>query len=400
MIGLLRSKRRQLLLTCFIFPILLPIVTVSIGLGAGMLLIGQSEKVGVMSESGGVSAGVFNHLRSDGFERALLTRLPEHTVTYFEDNLSAQEILGSGSVTYLIDGEFNESGQLISLQALWLKTKDYPQMHWLEMAEDALPWLANAYKIDRLGFNDQNIGIRTYSVGLGETSSNILFYAVTALLWMLLIYYAFDVLRGFLMRLYENEDKQDFLRHCICLKVPAYQIVFARLISMLPVIVIGVSLLFSAVLITASFYTLAGSAAFAQIDVTTLDRTAQTITIEFFDFYKSLQLIDGVIIFASSILAVMSALAIQQIFCVYTNSTDSARTYSKGLEITFISVPFIAMISGPYLEPYYPFIGIFSVLQNSLEGQSSAAAYFSVFITHLLIIILAVLISSLKSIRQ
>jgi hypothetical protein len=101
---------------------------------------------------------------------------------------------------------------------------------------------------------------------------------------MLLIYYAFDVLRGFLMRLYENEDKQDFLRHCICLKVPAYQIVFARLISMLPVIVIDVSLLFSAVLITASFYTLAGSAAFAQIDVTTLDRTAQTTTIEFFRF--------------------------------------------------------------------------------------------------------------------
>jgi hypothetical protein len=134
MMGLLRSKRRQLLLTFFIFPILLPIVTVSIGLGAGMLLMGQSEKNGVMSESGGVSAGVFKHLGSDGFERALLTRLPEHTVTYFEDNLSAQEILGTGSVTYLIDGEFNESGQLISLQALWLKTKDYPQMHWLEMA--------------------------------------------------------------------------------------------------------------------------------------------------------------------------------------------------------------------------------------------------------------------------
>jgi hypothetical protein len=97
---------------------------------------------------------------------------------------------------------------------------------------------------------------------------------------------------------------------------------------------------------------------------------------------------------------VVSALAIQQIFCAYTNSTDSARTYSKGLEITFISMPFIAMISGPYFEPYYPFIGIFSVLQNSLEAHSSSAAYFTVFITHLLIIILAVLTSSLKLIRR
>jgi len=400
MMGLLRSKRRQILLTCFVFPILFPIVTVCIGLGAGILLMDQSQKVGVMSEDGGVSAGVFTHLRSDGFERALNARLPHHTVTYFDKSLSAEDILSSGKVTYVIDGKFNDNGQLTSMQALWLKTKEYPQMHWLKLAEEALPWLASAYKIDKLGFDDQYGDIRTYSVGLGEKSSNMLFYGVTALLWMILIYYAFDVLRGFLMRLYENESKQDFLRHCVCLNIPAYQIVFARLVSMLPVIIIGVSLLFTAALITASFYTLAGSAAFSQVDITTLDRTAQTITIEFFEFYSSLQLVDGVIVIMASTLAVVSALAIQQIFCVYTKSTDSARTYSKGLEIAFLSIPFIALISGPYLEPYYPFIGIFSTLQNSLEGQASIADFSVVLITHIAVIFAAVGISSIKSLKQ
>lgn len=400
MMGLLRSKRRQILLTCFVFPLLFPILTLCVGLGAGMLLMGQSEKVGVMSEDGGVSAGVYTHLRSDGFERTLLTRLPKHAVTYFDNSRSPDDILQSGQVTYLIEGNFDDNGQLTSMQALWLKTKEYPQMHWLKMAEEALPWLANAYKIDQLGIDDQNSDIRTFSVGLGEKSSNILYYGVTALLWMVLIYYAFDILRGFLMRLYENEYKQDFLRHCVCLKVPAYQIVFARLISMLPVIIIGVSLLFTAALITASFYTLAGSAAFSQVDVTTLDRTAQTITIEFFAFYSALQLIDGVIIIMASTLAVVSALAIQQIFCVYTQSTDSARTYSKGLEIAFISIPFIALIAGPYIEAYYPFVGIFSTLQNSLEGNAAVSDYATVLSVHMLLIVIAVGVSSVKSLKQ
>jgi hypothetical protein len=58
------------------------------------------------------------------------------------------------------------------------------------------------------------------------------------------------------------------------------------------------------------------------------------------------------------------------------------------------------LISGPYLEPYYPFIGIFSTFQNSLEGQASIADFSVVLITHIAVIFAAVGISSIKSLKQ
>jgi hypothetical protein len=217
---------------------------------------------------------------------------------------------------------------------------------------------------------------------------------------MTLIYYAFDILRGFMMKLYENENKQDLIRHCICLNMPTYQIVFARLISMLPTIVIGVSLLFTVILIVGSLYTIGGSAALANVNMSGLDRTAQTITVEFFTFFNALNLSGGFIVLGASIVTVIAALAIQQIFCVYTQSSDSARTYSKGLEIALISIPFLAFISGPYLSPFIPFAGIFAVLQDSLEGNASMYDYIGVTITHMLLIALAVTVSSLRTLKQ
>lgn len=374
----LKQQKRKLFMQLVVFPLSVPLFMVAVILLA-TLSIDQRTAQEADTDIGVEATIALVKPPSTAYRDAILIALPHHRVKVFSSLSLAQQAVDDAQATYVLD---LSSYPVIELSLS--KTRDYAHTHFVTSFKRELHAIVAQFQAIDNGF------VATSSYDFNETTfgaavaSNTLFHILVGMMWMVLVFYASDVVRSYVYTLAFHDLNSDLLSHYRSLGINALAVIVSRWMA--------IGWLYALVSILFFAYVIAGVSLYALFVEKILSMLTQPIPPELYiathgmlNFVNGITAMQLIQIWAVAYCVGMVILATHQTISTYATDPEHARSISKIKEFVLMMVPMFVYVIGlspPAVMQYVIGINGYYVLLDI--AQNNVPALLPFFATSLL----------------